>query len=199
MEEELIKSLKKKHHEEKKKPAPVSFLFTKILLCFILILSITIYCKLDDANKTYFKTTFMEKSLSFNKVNAWATKYLGKNILTNPVLDSEKTVFEEKPVMEYTPYLDGIKVPANEEEVILSKSSGIYVFLGEKEGYGNTLIIQGNNGIDIWYGNITNTSGSLYDYIEKGSVIGVSKGEYYTLAFMKDGKFVSYASIQDQI
>ena len=39
--------------------------------------------------------------------------------------------------------------------------------MGEKEGYGNTLIIQGADGVDIWYGNVNSTSLKLYDYIER--------------------------------
>lgn len=32
--------------------------------------------------------------------------------------------------------------------------SGIVVFMGEKEGYGKTIIIEQINGIDVWYSNI---------------------------------------------
>ena len=36
--------------------------------------------------------------------------------------------------------------------------SGIVVFIGDKEGYGNTIIVQRIDGIDEWYGGIVNTN-----------------------------------------
>ena len=73
------------------------------------------------------------------------------------------------------------------------------MFTGEKEGYGNVLIIQGVNGIDIWYGNLEDSSLKLYDYIETNTVLGNTKDDYYYLAFVKDGNFISYDEYQSQV
>ena len=61
--------------------------------------------------------------------------------------------------------------------------------LGEKENYGNVVIIEGIDGIDIWYGNMETVSGKLYDYVEKNAYLGTTKGNILYLAYQKDGKF----------
>ena len=66
------------------------------------------------------------------------------------------------------------------------------VFIGEKSSYGNTLIIQGNDGIDYWYGGITNTSVNLYDYLEKDTLVGEAKENYIYLVLQKDREFLNY-------
>ncbi len=71
-------------------------------------------------------------------------------------------------------------------------NSGIVVFIGEKEDYGNTIIVQQMNGIDAWYGNIDTTSIKLYDYVEKGIMLGETKDTTLYLAFQKDGNFHQY-------
>ena len=69
--------------------------------------------------------------------------------------------------------------------------SGLVVFVGEKDGIRNTIIVQQSNGIDIVYGFINNTDVKVYDYVEKGTIIGTANKELY-LAFQKEGKSISY-------
>ncbi len=45
--------------------------------------------------------------------------------------------------------------------------SGIVVYIGEKENYKQTVIVQQMNGVDVWYGNIKQANVKLYDYVEK--------------------------------
>ena len=65
------------------------------------------------------------------------------------------------------------------------------VFIGNKENYNNTVIIEDLNGVYIWYGNINTTSLKLYDYVEKGSYIGEASNNLY-MVFSKDNKYLSY-------
>ena len=68
---------------------------------------------------------------------------------------------------------------------------GMVVFIGEKENYGNTIIIENLEGINFWYANINNTSLKLYDYVEKGTFVGeVNKNLY--MVFSKDGNYLNY-------
>ena len=69
--------------------------------------------------------------------------------------------------------------------------SGIVIFLGDKEGYGKTVIIQQENGIDVWYSNLKEINLQLYDYIKDGSLIG-SVDEKLYLVFIKDGEILDY-------
>ncbi len=67
-------------------------------------------------------------------------------------------------------------------------NSGIVVFLGDKEDYGNTVIIQQTDGTDVWYGNVDNASVKMYDYVESGSLIGEVTDEKLYLLFKKKVK-----------
>ena len=71
--------------------------------------------------------------------------------------------------------------------------------MGEKEGYGNTFIIQGVDGVDVWYGGIVDTDFKLYDYVEADTILGNTMEDYYYLAFVKDGNFITYEEYQNQI
>ena len=66
------------------------------------------------------------------------------------------------------------------------------IYIGEKENYGNVVIVEGIDGIDIWYGNMETTSVKLYDYVEKGAYLGTVKDDNLYLADQKDGNFLDY-------
>jgi len=66
------------------------------------------------------------------------------------------------------------------------------VFIGEKEGFGKTIIVQGIDGVDIWYGNVTNISVQLYDYLENDTVMGEVDGQSLYLVIKKEGNNIKY-------
>ena len=102
-------------------------------------------------------------------------------------------VFNEKlTYLSKNKYLDGVKLKVNTNYLVPIIESGIVVYIGEKEGYGNTIIIQGADFTDIWYGNISNTNVSLYDYVDKGSFLGEANGEEIYLVFSQDGNILDY-------
>lgn len=78
--------------------------------------------------------------------------------------------------------------------MIPSLESGIVVYIGEKENYKQVVIVQQMNGVDVWYGNIKQANVKLYDYVEKGSLIGQVDNKTLYLVFQKEGKFVDYQS-----
>ena len=73
--------------------------------------------------------------------------------------------------------------------------SGIVVFMGQKDNYGSTVIIQGIDGVDIWYTNI-NSSLKLYDYVEKQSLVGEVNGDNITLVCQKDNEYIEYSEYE---
>ena len=70
--------------------------------------------------------------------------------------------------------------------------SGIVVFAGEKEGYGNTVVVQQGDGIEVWYGNIKDIKVEMYDYLKTGDILGEINGTKMYLVFTKDGKRLDY-------
>ena len=89
-------------------------------------------------------------------------------------------------------YKNGVKLTVNPGEAISAISGGIVVFIGDKDDLGSTVIIQGNDGVDIWYSNITDTDIVVYDYIESGKIIGTASSEYIYLTLKEDGKYLNY-------
>ena len=70
--------------------------------------------------------------------------------------------------------------------------SGIIVYIGDKDNLGNTVIVQGNDGIDIWYSGITLKEYGLYDYVSKGDILGLSSDVYVTISIYEDGELLKY-------
>ena len=65
-------------------------------------------------------------------------------------------------------------------------------YIGEKENYGRVIIIEGIDGVEIWYGFIESTTVNLYDYVEKNSYLGQTEENILFLAYKKDGTFLNY-------
>ena len=102
-------------------------------------------------------------------------------------------VFDEK--LDYindTIYHDGVKLEVDNNYLVPIIKEGMVVFIGEKEHYGNVIIIEGIDGIDIWYGNMETSSIKLYDYVESGAYLGTTKDNILYLVYSKDGKYLDY-------
>ncbi len=175
-----------------------SRLFTKILLSVIFVLISTIYMKLDPANLEYFKKQFFESNFTFTKINNWYHDMFG-SILPSVTEPKSSMVHSNKETLEKQSYLDGYKVSSSKGIPISTLQSGILVFMGEKEGYGNTFIVQGVDGVDIWYGGLKDTNLKLYDYIDQNTILGNTTEDFYCLVFQKDGKALSYEEYIEQM
>jgi len=173
----------------------LKFLISRILLSIILIISICIYIKMDDKNIIYIEKYFFEETLEFTKINNWYQEKVGK--LIPSVKEDSTLVFSSSEIknQKYENYEDGVKISLSKNSPVSVLNGGIVVYIGEKEKYGNTLILQGNDGIDYWYGGITNISVNLYDYIEKNTLIGEVSNDYLYLVLQENGKYLKYEDI----
>lgn len=201
---ELVKKrhqqrLQKINKDSNKDDKKISKIFSKILLSVIFILISCIYIHLDEGNLDKFKKYFFEDNLTFAKINESYHKLFGS--LFPSVTNNEDAVLASNNVSlnEVEAYNDGYKIITTKNSPISVITSGIIVFLDEKEGYGKTAIIQGIDGYDIWYGNITDPSVKLYDYVEKGTILANSNDDFYYNVFYKDGNKVSYEDYYKQM
>ncbi len=172
----------------------VNNLVTRVLVSVIFILVSVIFIKTSDRNLLTYKEHVFNKSWSFTKVGNVYNKYLGEVLPFDKIVkDTTKTVFNESLVYkEKSTYHDGVKMILDDNYLVPVIESGIIVFKGEKEHYGQVVIVQGVDGYDIWYGNLVNTNLNIYDYIEKKTLLGeVSNNELY-LVIQKDGKKQNY-------
>lgn len=160
----------------------------KLLLSIIIFLIGMILTKTNSNLKETIKTKLYEESLPFQKLKNTYKKYLGN------IVEVEKTqeVFNE--TLSYnkvSKYKDGVKLEVSDNYMVPILESGVVVFIGEKENYKNTIIVEQVNGIDTFYGNIKSNNIKLYDYVEKGQLLGEANKELY-LVFQKNGEYLDY-------
>ena len=163
------------------------------LIVIIIFLSCLILIKSNNSFKNNLIKYVYEDSFKFTKLKAIYEKYFGKILSIDKVAPKEEAVFNEK--LEYSKanvYNDGAVLTVSDNYMVPTLESGIVVFIGEKEGYGSTVIIEQVDGIDVWYSNIKANNIKMYDYIEKGSLIGEVKGKKLYMVFQKDGAFLDY-------
>ena len=192
--EEIIKSLRhnKKVSSNILKSKYISFLFTRTLLAIIVILVSAIYVNMNDKNLKIYKEKLFEKSLTFNKISKSYNKVFGKVLPLEIEKGTTKTVFNDG--LSYSKidkYENGFKLDMT-SNAVTSLYDGIVVFIGNKDTYKNTVIVQGSDGVDIWYGNVSNVSVTLYDYITKDTIIGEAADNTLYLVFNKENEYLGY-------
>lgn len=190
-----IENLKKYYNKNNKTSKSIlSIYFSKILLSIIFFLVSIIYIKSSPTNHDSYESLFFSDSISFAKINSWYQHYFGSIVpLTDVTEKNTETVFNETLNYETMDnYLDGKILTVANNYMVPTIESGIIVYMGEKDSYGNTLIIQGSDGVDIWYGNVITDNLNLYDYVKKGTFIGPTKSTNLYLVFMKDNNYITY-------
>ena len=172
----------------------INKLITKFMIAIIFFLISIIFTNYSDKNLLLYKEYVFTESLPFTKIKGWYEDLFGEVL---PTQDNSQTVFNGNLVYkDISEYYDGEKLLVSKNTLVNNITSGVVVFSGEKDNYGNTVIIQGIDGVDIWYGNLENVSVSLYDYIEANTVIGETKDEYLYLVIKKDNDFIKYEDYQ---
>lgn len=169
----------------------VKGLISRSLIAIIFVLGSIIFTNISDENKVLYQKYVLEDSLEFMKINELYEKLFGGVDVRTSKADDE-VVFGSITYTNIEPFLNGVKLTVGLNEVVHVITSGIVVFIGEKDDLGNTIIIQGNDGVDLWYSNVTDTDIKVYDYVEAGSILGTSNGEDIYLTIQKDGEFMSY-------
>ena len=166
-------------------------LLIRIMFTLVIFLSLAIVYKSNDNFKNYIDKYLYSDSISFTKIKKFYNKYLG-GVLPKIKEDNTSLVFNEKiNYLSKEKYYDGVHLKVESSYPVPNLEEGMVVFIGYKEHYGNTIIIESLDGILYWYGNISNTSLKLYDYVEKNSFIGEVSNDLY-LVFSKDEKYLNY-------
>lgn len=163
----------------------------RVGMTILLTLIILINIKKDSGFKNKFYSLVYENNFDFAYVNSLYKQYFGDVIPFQNML-STQPVFNETLVYDsYKPYLDGIRLNITEDYLVPVIDSGLVVFVGEKEGYGQVVVIEQIDGTDCWYGNLDTINIELYDYVEEGSLLGSASESLY-LVYKKEGEIISY-------
>lgn len=171
-------------------------LITRVLLSVIVLFMVLILTNKNNIVKGFISNDVMTYNIPFNKVTNLYNKYFGSIIPIKNEGTESMTVFNEK--LEYgevKSYKDGYELIVKDNYLVPIITSGIVVFIGDKEDYGKTIIIQGNDLVNYWYGNITNESVKLYDYVNKGSFLGTANGDKMYMLFESNGEFLDFDKV----
>ena len=162
-----LETIKKDLKNKKRKDKTNNFIF-RFLNKFLITCLITIVCLIFLKKNPYFKQCFYsavyEKNFNFAFFNEVYNNYFNGKL----------------------PFSDFFN--KNEELVI---NNGLVVFVGVKENYGNVIIVQSEDGVNVWYGNLNNINVPIYKYVKKGELIGECNQSLY-LVFKKDGNVLDY-------
>ena len=134
-----------------------------------------------------------ENNITFSGINSWYKKHFGDiTPFQDLVKGNTKLVFNDNLVYkDASIYKKGVKLTVDDNYLVPIIESGLVVFVGNKDDYGKTVIIEQTDGVVVWYGNIDNINVSLYDYVSKGEFLGEANGSFY-MVFQKNGKYIKY-------
>ena len=190
----VTKLLAKENKHNNKFKQALSKLLLRILICIIFLLGILITLKIDkNSNQVIYKYLY-EHNISFAKINNLYQKYFGDILPFKSIAkDPDTKVFNEKITYnDASIYKNGVALTTEKNYLVPILESGVVVFIGEKDDFKNTVIIQQVDGINVWYGNIDNLNVDLYDYVSKGEFLGETKDDKLYLLFEKDGEYLNY-------
>lgn len=178
---------------KKNKSKYINNLIFRCLICSILVMSIALINKFSPNTYIKIKNNIFNKSFNFAKLNILSKKIIGKNVFySKDKSESELVMNDNISSKKIEKYHDAEKIYVSDSLPIGSIESGIVIYSGIKDDYGNTIIIQGVDGYNIWYANVENIEADLYSYIEKGELIASAKGNYIYLLIEKNGQIYSY-------
>lgn len=190
---EEYKSVQKYLQKQSSNKKNISFsILNRIFISVILLLVVLCITKVNTNFKDWIYKNVYQTNFYFAKLNSTYEKYFG-NIFplskvnnTTPVFNEQLTYSKEEA------YKDGVKLTVTNNYLVPVIESGIVVFMGNKDNYGNVIIVQQVNGIDVWYVGIENSNIKIYDYIEKGSLLGEATSNEIYLYYQQGGEFLNY-------
>ena len=188
--EEYLNEAKKRRNNSIPKSNNLKPIISKFLIAIIFFLASIIFTNMSESNMLLYKEYVLTESLPFTKIKGWYEELFGEVL---PDSKNNQMVFDGKLLYkDIKDYYDGEQLTLNNNTLINNITSGIVVFIGEKDNYNNTVIIQGVDGVDAWYGNLENVSVKLYDYVEKNSVLGQTQDDKLYLVLKKDNDYLKY-------
>lgn len=175
-----------------KKVSLFSKVCSRVLVLIIIILGGLIVLKASPNLRNNLYKYVFQNNFTFAQINKVYEKLFGSSL---PLTGTDKTSLVSSTKIEYDKkedYKDGVKLTVKENYIIPVIKSGIVVFAGEKEGYGNTVVVQQSDNIEVWYGNLKEIKVEMYDYLKSGSILGEVNNTTMYLVFTKDGNNLDY-------
>lgn len=194
MDYELINQyrLHKNNSNKKTKNQLIVKTVNKLLLSIIFLLGSIILIKNSSQVREFYQSKIFNESLNFAKFNSLYNKYFGSMVKDFQVPDTT-TVFKENiTYSKIEDYLNGSMLSVTPNYMVPVIESGIIVYLGDKDALKNTCIVQGIDGVDIWYSNIDISNLTLMDYVSKGDLLSQTISDKLYLTLQKDNNYIKY-------
>ena len=182
---------KVKYQNNKSNNKIIKYLLIKTLICLNLFMLFLIGIKKIEGFDKLIYNNIYSHNISFAKFNSLYKKYLG-NLFPIKEVEEIQVFNDTLDYIKKEKYLSGVKLTVNDNYLIPVLNDGIVTFIGEKDNYGTTVIIQDETGLETWYSNIDFGNITLYEYVKKGDYLGTAKENTIILSFEKKGEFLSY-------
>jgi stage IV sporulation protein FA len=190
------------------------FLFKTISSLFLLsAVYLTYHANLPfSTNTKRFVQEVLTREFNFDGVTAVFQKYAGEYPSIIPTfskqMKGDKPVWNDvtkhqmlapvsgKIVEPFAKDGKGIKIVAQAGDGVKAMDQGWVIFIGQKEGLGQTVVIQHADSTQSTYANLDHIQVAEQDWVEAGQIIGTTKGDqplYFSL--QKDHHYVDPMSV----
>lgn len=159
----------------------------KVFFSLILLIGSIILFKSDDLYYKYYDLLF-SNSIDFSYIRS-KSKFIFNKLILNKEQYVSSEQFRYENVEEYN---GGYIFTVDYNYIINNIKSGVVCFIGKKESLGNTIIIETDEGLNIWYSNIENVNVNLYDYIKEDTILGNSIDNKIIITFKNKDEYLSY-------
>ena len=157
----------------------------RLLITIIVVLLALISIKKDPSIKELMKEKVYTKDIVSLKIKKIYQQYFSNKKDENQVV---QPVSKEKiPYQKILDEQDGVKLIFSSIYPTPVLESGVLVYIDEEKG-----IIEQIDGVKATYTNIDIKNYKLYDYLEKGDILGETKSKELILSFQKEGETVDY-------
>ena len=161
----------------------------KTLTAIFLGLVFLIVMEYSPSFKSFMKNDVLNKNISFGFIGKLYNKYFGE-VLPSDNKNIAKVFNEKLNYSNKEEYLEGYKLTVSNNYLVPVIENGVVVFVGNKENLGKSIVIEGEEGTTITYGNIKNSDIKLYEYVSKGKYLGEVNDNYLYLIIQKDGEYL---------
>lgn len=170
----------------------IKIFLSKLFILIIIFLIGLIATKKNPTLKQIVEKEVYEKNIKFTKTKSIYEKYFGKILSLDKVVKEETPVFSEKlSYKKSSNYNNGVKLIVDNNYLVPILESGIIVYSGIKDNM-QTIIVEQVDGVDTYYINVNISNYKIYDYVEKGQVLGEVKSNELYLKFEKNGEQLDY-------
>lgn len=170
---------------------------SKLLLSIIFLLVSIILINKSDKVKAFYQENIYTNSWSFTKFNSLYNKYFGSLVKDYQVPDTSSVFNEALSYSHIEDYLNGSILSVSNNYMVPVIESGIIVYLGDKDALKNTCIVQGVDGVDIWYSNIDISKLTLMDYVNKGEFLSTTLSDKLYLTLERGNEYIKYEDYQN--